>query len=199
MKKIFVLLIVSGFITMSFSPLGGISDEERNAAIKHLTKTKAALLKQVKGLSEEQLNFKPDADTWSVAECVEHIAITEGNLSGLIQMTLKNSNEPEKEKVSDEMVLKIITDRSNKVKTNEQSIPKNSFGSYQGSLKGFKAKREDLLKYVKSTQDDLHDHYFDFPFGATDGYQIILFISGHCERHTAQIAEVMAHPNFPKK
>lgn len=199
MKKLFILLIATGFVAMSFSPLGGITDVERKSAVEHLTKTKEALLEKVKGLSDEQLNFKPDADTWSVAQCVEHIAITEGNLSGLIQVTLKNNNEPEKEKISDEMVLKIITDRSSKVKTNEQSTPKNGFGSYQGSLKEFKSKREDLLNYVKSTQDDLHDHYFDFPFGATDGYQIILFISGHCERHTAQIAEVMEHPNFPKK
>jgi len=32
-----------------------------------------------------------------------------------------------------------------------------------------------------------------------DGYEFILFIAGHSERHTKQIAEVKADPNFPKQ
>jgi len=34
--------------------------------------------------------------------------------------------------------------------------------------------------------------------GTLDGYQWILLISGHERRHTLQILEVKADPNFPK-
>jgi hypothetical protein len=54
---------------------------------------------------------------------------------------------------------------------------------------------------VKTTQEDLRDHLFDHPvpvIGTLDGYQWIMLISGHTRRHTAQILEVKADPNFPK-
>jgi hypothetical protein len=31
-----------------------------------------------------------------------------------------------------------------------------------------------------------------------DGYEWVLFVAGHSERHTKQINEVKADPNFPK-
>ena len=36
-------------------------------------------------------------------------------------------------------------------------------------------------------------------FGTLDGYQWLLLLSTHSERHTAQIEEVKADPNFPKE
>jgi hypothetical protein len=35
--------------------------------------------------------------------------------------------------------------------------------------------------------------------GPLDAYQWILLISAHSERHTKQIEEVKADPNFPKE
>jgi hypothetical protein len=31
-----------------------------------------------------------------------------------------------------------------------------------------------------------------------DGYEFVLFIAAHSERHTKQILEVKADPNYPK-
>jgi hypothetical protein len=38
----------------------------------------------------------------------------------------------------------------------------------------------------------------DGPVGKMDGYEFILFIAAHSERHVKQINEVKADPNFPK-
>jgi len=55
------------------------------------------------------------------------------------------------------------------------------------------------MTYFQTTNDDLRDHFFDHPaFGPFDGYQWLLLISGRSARHTAQIGEVKADPNFPK-
>ena len=51
-------------------------------------------------------------------------------------------------------------------------------------------------------QDDLRDHFADHPvpaIGTLDAYQWVLLISGHTRRHTLQILEVKADPNFPKQ
>ena len=64
----------------------------------------------------------------------------------------------------------------------------------------FKESRDKTIAYVDHTQDALRDHFFDHPaFGTMDGYQWILLISGHSNRHVLQINEVKADPNFPKQ
>ena len=55
------------------------------------------------------------------------------------------------------------------------------------------------MDYIRTTDDDLRDHFFDHPvLGPMDGYQWLLLIATHSARHTAQIEEVKADPNFPK-
>jgi hypothetical protein len=56
-----------------------------------------------------------------------------------------------------------------------------------------------VLDYVRSGQDDLRHHVAQHPAGYTlDGYQWILLLSAHTQRHVAQIEEVKADPSFPK-
>jgi len=44
---------------------------------------------------------------------------------------------------------------------------------------------------MQTTQDDLRAHFMEHPLLKTmDAYQIMLLLSAHSERHTAQIAEV---------
>lgn len=190
------------FLTMSFDvPTPGLTDQEREYASKFLQETRDDLLKKVKGLTPEQLNFKPDANTWSVAECMEHIAISENNLFGFAQSSLQQSADPSLRKdvkMTDEAIISMITDRSHKVKTQEAFEPANKFGSFEKSVSEFKTKRDGNISYIKTTSDDLRNHYNDFPFGKLDTYQTILFMAAHSKRHTEQIVEVMNNPGFPK-
>lgn len=177
-----------------------ISVEERKKALTHLKSTQNELVSLVNGLTEDQVNFKPD-DSWSIAECLEHIAISEKNLIGMIHSGLESESNPSKRSevaMSDEQILGLITSREQKVKTRKEFEPTNSFGGFNGSIKAFRDRRKSNMKFVKSTDADLRNHYLQFPFGLIDTYQGILFMSGHTERHTAQIKEIMNHANFPR-
>lgn len=101
--------------------------------------------------------------------------------------------------MTDDQVKGIISSRERKVKTQEMFEPKNQFGSAAGSLKEFITKRDGNMEFAKTTQEDLRNHYAVMPFATFDSYQMLLFITGHSARHTAQIEEVISHPNFPKK
>jgi hypothetical protein len=203
MKTHKVLLLTIAIVAMSFNTLEStLTDSERKQAITLLTETKENLLKKVTGLTAEQLNFKSDTSTWSVAECVEHIAISENNIFGYAQMAIKEPADPSKRsevKMTDEGIVKMITDRSTKVKTREAFEPTGKFGSFETTLAEFKTKRDNNINYIKTTTDDLRNHYNDFPFGKLDTYQTILFMAAHSKRHTAQIEEVMSNAAFPKK
>ena len=63
----------------------------------------------------------------------------------------------------------------------------------------FKESRDRTLDYVRTTQDDLRDHFFEHPvFKTVDAYQFILMMSAHCQRHTMQLNEVKQAAGFPK-
>lgn len=200
MKKLIfsiVLLALVGF-GVTEPKLG---DTERDMAVEELTNSKNHLTKTLKGLSEEQLNFKPSMDAWSIAECVEHIAISENTIYGMLEGALKTEADPSKRsqvKMSDEQLIGMITSRSQKVKTQKPFEPTGKFGTHKETLKAFLKKRKANIKYLKKTDDDLRNHYGQLPFGTIDGLQILLFISGHSERHVLQIEEIMANDNFPK-
>lgn len=201
MKTVKLMLLVPAIVLMSFN-YAGLTDTEREFAVKHLKETKKDLLVKVKGLSDAQLNFKVTPESWSIAECVEHIAITENMISGAAYGGLKSEADPSRRselKMSDEQIVDFITDRSEKVKTQKSMEPKNSYGSYKETLKAFTSKRDENISFMQKTTEDMRNHFNDFPFGVIDTYQTMLFMSGHTKRHTEQIEEVMANINFPKK
>ena len=100
----------------------------------------------------------------------------------------------------DEVVLKNVPDRSHKAQAPEFLKPTNRWATREDLTKAFEESRKSTMDYVKTSNDDLRDHFFAHPLiGPLDAYQWILLISAHSERHTKQIAEVKADPNFPKE
>jgi len=178
-----------------------ILKKEKKGAIGYFKETQKGLADELRGLTENQLSWKPADSVWSVAECVEHIALSEKNLFDWAMSTLKEKADPSKRsqlKLDDAAIKRIITDRSFKVKTREGFIPTGQFGSTEQTLAIFNERREALIKYVKDTKDDLRNHFAELPFGLVDTYQLLLFLGGHTRRHTLQIAELKSLPGFPK-
>ena len=182
---------------------GELTAEDRDKAVKYLEKTRDEVLKATKGLSDAQWNFKPDTNRWSVAEVVEHIAAAEDLLRGMVQTQVMSAPPPPAgtdAKAIDEMILQKVPDRSKKAQAPEQLRPTNRFGSPKDSLKHFEEARAKTIQFTKQTKG-LRDHATENPALKIklDGYQWILFIAAHSERHTKQLNEVKADPGFPKK
>lgn len=178
-----------------------VTQAEKEQAFAYLESTKAKVLAATDGLSEAQWNFKPAPDRWSVAQVMEHIAASEDFIrDGLIKekVMVSAAGPPDRDlKKIDDMVVKIVPDRSHKAQAPEPLVPNNRFGSPEGALKHFRESRATTEQYLKTTSG-LRDHVMDGPVGKMDGYEFILFIAAHSERHTKQIEEVKADPNFPK-
>ena len=200
MKKIFLLAGLSMLLSFTVTP-DPVTEKERKDAISYFKETQKGLADEIKGLTENQLNWKPADTVWSVAQCVEHIALSEKNIFDMAMSSLKGNADPSKRsqlKFDDEAVKKFITDRSFKVKTREGFIPTGQFGNTEKTLAVFNERREALINYMKNTQDDLRNHFAEMPFGLLDSYQVLIFLSGHTRRHTLQIAELKSLPGFPK-
>lgn len=180
-----------------------LSAAERETALNSLQATHDAFLKSIAGLSEKQWKFKPAPDRWSVAEVSEHIAVSESTLFGLVQKQIMASPATPDKRAEvvgkDEIVLQKVPDRSHKAQAPEFLKPANRWATEADLVKAFEESRKATMDYVRTTNDDLRDHFFAHPIlGQLDAYQWILLISAHSERHTKQIEEVKADPNFPK-
>jgi uncharacterized damage-inducible protein DinB len=181
-----------------------LSPEERQSAIKYLEETRQKVLDSLKDLSDAQWKFKSAPDRWSAAEVAEHIAVSEEAILGLVtERVMKSPAAPEKKEAAkdkDELVRTSVTNRSVKVQAPEMLKPASRFKTREEMIKAFNASRDKTIEYVKTTQDDLRSHFGPHPiFKDLDAYQWVLLISGHSERHSLQILEVKADPNFPKK
>lgn len=201
MRKLFLILSVPLLFSFVIADIE-LTQKERDDAVTYFKETQKALADEIKGLSANQLKWKPADSVWSVTDCIEHIALSEKNLFDWAMGTLKTEANPAKRaelKKSDDEIKKMITDRSFRVKTREGFIPTGQFGDAKQTMKVFDERREALIKYVKETKDDLRNHFAESPFGLVDTYQLLLFLSAHTKRHTLQIEELKTNSNFPKQ
>ncbi len=195
-----VIIALCLFVGVAKTQAQEVTKEEKERALQYLESTKKGVLEATKGLSEAQWNFKPGPDRWSVAQVMEHIAAAEDLLRTLITDTVMKgpAGEPGRNvKKADEGVITMVPDRSHKMQAPEPLQPTNRFGSPAGSIKHFTESRAATEALLNNTAD-LRDHVSDSPLGKLDGYEFILFIAAHSERHTKQINEVKADANFPK-
>ena len=108
------------------------------------------------------------------------------------------SRDSAETKQLDEAVLAKIPDRSHKAQAPEPLRPTNRFSSPVEAQQHFVQSREATEQLLKDTPK-LRTHVADRPLGKLDGYEWVLFIAAHSERHTKQMLEVKADANFPKK
>ena len=180
-----------------------LTKEERDRAVEYLKQTQKDFVDATDGLSDAQWKFKAAPDRWLIAETAEHIAVTEQTIWELVSgKIMKSPATPEKQaeaKGKDEIILEKIPDRSRKAQAPERLKPSGRWATRAALTKDFDALREKEVTYLKETKEDLRNHFEEHPFLKTmDAYQWLIFNGAHCKRHTAQILEVKADPNFPK-
>lgn len=202
MKTVFSIITLLLFTQATVSDTT-LTKEEREFAVAYLTETQDYFQHAIEGLSTEQLNFKATPESWSIAQCIEHIAITESMGMGMITQLMQAPPDGSKRaeiKFTNEAMIKALEDRSAKFKAPEMIQPTGKFSTSEEAAKSFNAKCEEVKDWIAKTQDDMHNHLMPHPaFGMLDSYQWVLLLGGHCKRHSLQIEEVKAHPNFPKK
>jgi DinB superfamily len=194
--------LIFGTLLLATAIGAPLEQGERDRAMSHLHATRKVFLDSVAGLSEAQWNFKPAPQRWSIAECAEHIAVSDDSLFELIRQMMKSPAAPEKKaeaRGKDEMILKMLPDRSVKATAPEFLQPKRRWPNQPDLIAHFKQSRDRNIAYIQTTEDDMRSHFRDHPMLKTiDAYQMMLLLSAHCERHTLQINEVKADPNYPK-
>jgi len=194
------LLVLTGLAGKIES--GSLTGKERKFLVNHLKESRAAFLKSVKGLSDAQLEYRAGTDRWTIKECIQHIALSETNLRNFANAQLKQPANPEKRaeiKITDDALVAMMKDRSSKFQAPETFRPEQAtWKTAAEAVQAFRDQRADLIRFAKTTTDDMRNHVAQAPFGWVDSYQMLLALSAHTLRHTAQIEEIKSSPGFPK-
>ena len=200
MKKVSLLSIA--LLLLSVAAFGQeLTTADRERGTKYLEQTRDGIVAATKELSDAQMKFKPAPDRWSVAETLEHIALAEDFLfQNVTDKIMKSSAGPADRDTAktDAMVVAMIPDRSHKAQAPPPLVPTGRWTPAE-TRDHFLKSRAKTVAFLESTPD-LRQHVADSPLGQPlDAYEWLLFVAAHSERHTKQILEVKADPNFPKK
>jgi hypothetical protein len=199
MRKLSLVLVLAA--VMPLRAAAPISQQDRDALTKDLRASRTAFLNAIADVkTEAQWNYKPAPDRWSVAECAAHIIAAEQYFRDNIAAALKSPALPaaQQSAAGDAVIAKMVRDRSSKFQAPAALEPKGKVVPKAQAIKEFEAARAKTLDYVRTTQDALREHGTGTPPQVTSAYQLVLMLSGHTERHTAQLLEVKASAGYAK-
>lgn len=159
--------------------------------VKSLEETRQRLIDEISLLSSNQLNVRPDSDTWSIAQICQHIALTEKSFAKAIRYGLKQADNPN----SELKPIHVLSDRSRKIKAPEIVIPNDERLDLQEILDLLSESRNFFLETIGNVSDTtaltkktvIHPLFGDLPL-----QQWAELAPLHEDRHVDQIKEIKA-------
>ena len=163
------------------------------------TETRDLVHRTAHGLTPQQLQYRPDASRWSVAENLEHITIVEQSI--LASLARTTPPEPEKKSdVTDEQMLANFGRVIQPLTAPERLLPTSRW-PIADLLNEFDAARRRTIEFATTAADsqELRHYFMKHPFfGELDCYQWFILAAGHSARHCNQCAAIKESDGFPR-
>lgn len=165
-------------------------------------------IKKLHTLTNDQLNWKPSADKWSIAECVDHLAVTNKLYLDEIknQISLKlikcdESKEFVKHKFFGKMIIKAV-DPSNTRNTKTFKVFYPSSSDFDSSvIKKLNDIQQELVRVITDSVDiNLNEYLMSSPasrFVKENFSDVLEIIRLHNIRHLRQINNLISLSQFP--
>jgi hypothetical protein len=166
-----------------------MSDADRQEILRLLQDGADALAKALEGIEESTAARRPRPESWSVVECVEHLALTEtALLSRLRDATPSDSSQ--EDRAREAKFQDLAMNRARRIEAPEPVIPKGSTGLAQ-AVEGFHAARRETVRFVDQFPGDLRSWLTVHPLitRPVNCYEMLLLMAMHPRRHALQIAE----------
>ncbi|MGH9627869.1 MAG: DinB family protein, partial [Bryobacteraceae bacterium] len=191
MKLLPPILVIAYLFPLAFVAESSMTALERQRLAAHLEMTGAWLPDEVSDLSPAQLQFRPAPGRWSIIEVLEHLTISSPIYWTQLHETMKKLPERSRTAGTDEGILWYGIDRTRREKAIPSEDVKGRLRDVSAALKALRALHEEMLRYARTTNDDLRAHFVERQ--GSDAYQWFLLISTHEQRHILQIREIKGH------
>jgi DinB superfamily len=190
------------FYPLFFGRPAVITAAERDAMFVRFSNSSDLVHRTAHGLTPQQLQFRPDASRWSIAENLEHITVVEQSILAGLERTLHKPPDPEKKPAMTDAQMLENFGRVVQPLTAPERLRPTSRWPLADLLPEFDAARQRTIEFARSAADtkELRHHFMPHPmFGELDGYQWFILAAGHSERHCNQCAAIKASAGFPQQ
>jgi hypothetical protein len=177
--------------------------------VSEAEKNNATASDLVRGLTEEQLNWKPDAKQWSIAQCLEHLAVTSRQFNGSFEQLIERARlkwpttgavRYRPSLVGGWLIKQVVPETTRKVPAPKVFRPSAS-SSIHDALGLFLKQQEEFVSFVRQSEGvDYNRARLRSPvtplmrYSLADAF-VVTIVHGY--RHLAQANRVKAMPNFP--
>lgn len=163
----------------------------------------------VAGLSDTQLNWKPAADRWSIAQCFDHLAVTSCKSAPFVDKAIARGRKrfPNNAGISYRpswfggwLVKQVLPEATRKVPAPKIFRPADS-SNIAGAFERFLRQQDAFIRSVRDAQGiDYNKTKLRSPVSPFMRYSLAdAFVLNvvHTQRHLGQARNVASDPNFP--
>ena len=204
MKKL-LLFVATGIVlsvTTTAQLLLNWTEQDRTYLVTELTRSRDELIREIKGLSEKQWNFRESPERWSINQIVEHLSIWELLFQREISQAMAGGPQPslQQKQQPDSVKLRFLMEEHPHITTEYTkpftfSVPMG-INKGENNIQWLLKLRNESLSYLSTTREDLRAYYLKEGRGSI--HQIYISTFGHTDRHLRQIRKIKAHPQYPK-
>jgi hypothetical protein len=174
-----------------------MTESERALAVAYLEQSRDRVLAFAASLTPEQRDFCPSDSGWSAAGLLEHIIVVErlthDILNRMISEGVPDESRRGKGAHKDRIILENIPMRATRVQAPQSLHPSGRWGDFEQLVREFELTRNRTLEIARTTDKDLRVYFAPHPFlKDLDGYQWLLIVGAHAERHVRQAEEMLA-------
>lgn len=161
------------------------------------------------GLKEDQVNWKPAPEKWSIAQCLEHLAVTSGKFDPYFSAAIARARN--KATLSAGLVyrpslmggwlIKQVNPETGRNLPAPRVFRPSESSKIHGALESFLEQQERFIKFVQETDGvDYNKTRLRSPvtplmrYTLADAFVITVV---HGQRHLAQARRVLETPGFP--
>lgn len=165
---------------------------EKMTCLNQLEQSRNDLFDVLEDISEQVFLRKSTPDVWSIAEVMEHVIKVETTVIITLQQLAKSATKtPLDQPKSSEEVMELSASRALKSKAPENFLPVGIFTNKKVAMETFEMCRKKTNDFVNHDSIDLKTVTFPHPrIGILDGNNWLTFVSGHTQKHIAQIKEL---------
>lgn len=166
-----------------------------NEILTALNLSSRRFLAVLDGITEDQWEYRPVPDRWSVAETAEHTGVVLRGIERLcttrmLQMPLA-ADDPAR-RMRDGDATRLMADRSRAVVAPEMVRPKGRWATRAAFTADFLNSTDGLIAWARGCTVDLRSIGAPHPvLGALDALQWLEFVAAHTNRHARQIEEIL--------
>jgi len=160
-----------------------------------------ALAHALDGLGEETACLRPQPDSWSVLECVEHVTLAERGLLARLKETTP-AGASHQDRAREARFQELALNRLRRIEAPERAIPTSrsqtlaqatlAQATLAQAYEEYRAVRSQTMRFVAEFDGDLRSWLTTHPLitRAVNCYEMLLLMALHPQRHAQQIMEI---------